>query len=36
MQAITDLLAGLRNETAPAERWDPIAHGQTETGRFHG
>jgi 1-acyl-sn-glycerol-3-phosphate acyltransferase len=24
----------LRGETAPAERWDPAAHGQTEFGRI--
>jgi 1-acyl-sn-glycerol-3-phosphate acyltransferase len=36
MQAMTDLLAELRHETAPAERWDPVAHGQTETGSFRG
>ena len=34
MVAITALLEGLRGESAPAERWDPAAHGQTETGRF--
>lgn len=34
MEAITDLLAELRQETAPAERWDPKNRGQSETGRF--
>jgi 1-acyl-sn-glycerol-3-phosphate acyltransferase len=34
MTAITRLLEQLRGETAPAERWDPSAHGQSETGRF--
>ena len=34
MQAITELLEGLRGETAPAERWDPAAHGQSEFGRI--
>jgi 1-acyl-sn-glycerol-3-phosphate acyltransferase len=34
MDRITDLLAGLRSETPPAERWNPSAHGQTETGRL--
>jgi len=24
----------LRGEAAPAERWNPAAHGQSETGRF--
>jgi 1-acyl-sn-glycerol-3-phosphate acyltransferase len=33
MQAVTDLVEELRGETAPAERWDPAAHGQTEFGR---
>lgn len=33
MQAITALLEGIRGEKAPAERWDPAAHGQTEFGR---
>jgi len=33
MQAITELLAELRGETPPAERWDPAKHGQSETGR---
>jgi 1-acyl-sn-glycerol-3-phosphate acyltransferase len=34
MQAITALLEGLRGETAPVERWDPAAHGQSEFGRI--
>lgn len=34
MAAITRLEEGLRGETAPAERWDPAKHGQSEIGRF--
>lgn len=34
MEAITALLAPLRNEEAPAERWDPAAHQQSTHGRF--
>ncbi len=34
MAAITAELEVLRGETAPTERWDPTAHGQSETGRF--
>lgn len=34
MTEITKLLAGLRGEEPPAERWDPAKHDQTETGRF--
>lgn len=34
MDAITALLEELRGEKAPAERWDPTAHNQSETGRF--
>lgn len=34
MQEITRLLAGLREEPAPAEIWDPSKHQQSETGRF--
>ncbi|MFJ4224922.1 lysophospholipid acyltransferase family protein [Microbacterium sp. NPDC089695] len=34
MNAITELLEGLRDEKAPAERWNPAAHGQKETGRL--
>ncbi len=34
MNAITALLAELRDEKPPAERWDPSKHQQSETGRF--
>jgi len=34
MDAITVLLEELRDEKAPAERWNPSAHGQRETGRL--
>lgn len=34
MDAITALLAELRGETPPTERWDPARKGQSETGRF--
>lgn len=34
MDAIAKLLAELRGEPAPAERWDPSKHEQTSTGRF--
>jgi 1-acyl-sn-glycerol-3-phosphate acyltransferase len=34
MNAITVLLEDLRDEKAPAERWNPAAHGQKETGRL--
>ncbi|QAB17673.1 1-acyl-sn-glycerol-3-phosphate acyltransferase [Leucobacter muris] len=34
MDAITALLAELRGEQPPAERWDPSKHQQNETGRF--
>jgi 1-acyl-sn-glycerol-3-phosphate acyltransferase len=34
MDAITALLEGLRNEKAPATRWDPSKNNQSETGRF--
>jgi 1-acyl-sn-glycerol-3-phosphate acyltransferase len=34
MKAIAELLAELRGEPAPAERWDPTQHGQKETGRL--
>ena len=34
MSAITVLLEGLRDEKAPAERWNPAEHGQTEIGKF--
>lgn len=36
MNEITALLEGLRGETAPVMRWDPSAHGQSETGKFSG
>jgi 1-acyl-sn-glycerol-3-phosphate acyltransferase len=36
MDAIAALLAELRGERAPAERWDPTKHGQKETGRLEG
>lgn len=35
MAAITDLVADLRGEPAPAERFDPRAHGVRETGNPH-
>jgi 1-acyl-sn-glycerol-3-phosphate acyltransferase len=34
MQAITSLLEDLRDEKAPADRWDPVAKHQSETGHF--
>ena len=34
MNAITALLEELRDEKAPAERWNPANHGQKETGRL--
>ena len=34
MDAIAALLADLRGEPAPPERWDPSQHDQKETGRF--
>jgi 1-acyl-sn-glycerol-3-phosphate acyltransferase len=34
MEAITGLLATLRGEEAPAERWDPAVHKQAKHGRF--
>lgn len=34
MNAITALLEQARGEKAPAERWNPAAHGQKETGRL--
>ena len=34
MTGITELLEELRGEKAPAERWDPSKHKQSETGRF--
>lgn len=36
MRDISALLSELRHEPAPAERWNPKAHNQTETGRFEG
>jgi 1-acyl-sn-glycerol-3-phosphate acyltransferase len=36
MDDITSLLEDLRGETAPAERWDPAAMHQAETGHFDG
>lgn len=34
MEAVTRLLAGMREGTPPAKRWDPAEHHQRETGRF--
>jgi 1-acyl-sn-glycerol-3-phosphate acyltransferase len=34
MQAITKLVEELRGEKAPAVRWDPAEHNQTEIGKF--
>lgn len=34
MSDISQLLARLRGEPAPQERWNPAAHGQRETGRL--
>lgn len=34
MAAMTGLLADLRGEPAPTERWDPAKRGQPEIGRF--
>ncbi|UJP11211.1 1-acyl-sn-glycerol-3-phosphate acyltransferase [Microbacterium sp. KUDC0406] len=34
MDAIAGLLEQLRDEKAPAERWNPADHGQKETGRL--
>jgi 1-acyl-sn-glycerol-3-phosphate acyltransferase len=34
MDAITGLLAGLRGEEPPAERWDPAKQQQAKHGRF--
>ena len=36
MDAIAGLLAEVRGEPAPVERWDPTKHGQKETGRLDG
>lgn len=34
MDAITGLLAGLRGEQPPPQRWNPAAHNQSTQGRF--
>jgi 1-acyl-sn-glycerol-3-phosphate acyltransferase len=34
MDEITALLEDLRGEKAPAQRWDPSQHNQSETGKF--
>ena len=34
MNEIARLLGELRGETPPAERWDPVAHGQSEYGKI--
>ncbi|MFT4219488.1 MAG: lysophospholipid acyltransferase family protein [Microbacterium sp.] len=34
MDEIAALLAGIRGEEAPSQRWDPSSHAQKETGRF--
>lgn len=34
MDRIAELLSGLRGEAPPARRWNPSAHGQSETGRL--
>jgi 1-acyl-sn-glycerol-3-phosphate acyltransferase len=34
MNEIARLLGELRDETPPAERWNPLAHGQTEWGKI--
>ena len=34
MERVSALLGGLRGQTPPAERWNPSAHGQSETGRL--
>jgi 1-acyl-sn-glycerol-3-phosphate acyltransferase len=34
MERIAGLLGHLRGATPPAERWNPAAHGQSETGRL--
>ncbi len=34
MRDVSILLGRLRDETPPAERWNPSQHGQTETGRL--
>lgn len=35
MAALTELVATIRQEEPPAERFDPRAHGMNETGNFH-
>jgi len=34
MNTLAAMVGELRGETPPAERWDPSAHGQAETGRI--
>lgn len=34
MSAITDEVKSLRGGTPPAQRWNPLAHGQSSTGRL--
>lgn len=34
MNRIAELLGEIRGETPPAERWNPAAHNQNETGRY--
>ena len=34
MRSITELVEQLRGATAPAQRWDPAEHGQSEFGRI--
>lgn len=34
MDVLTAMLADIRGEQAPSERWDPASHNQKETGRF--
>lgn len=34
MADVTTLLEGVRGQSAPAQRWNPSAHDQKETGRF--
>ena len=34
MNTLAEMVGELRGETPPAERWDPAAHGQAETGRI--
>jgi 1-acyl-sn-glycerol-3-phosphate acyltransferase len=35
LDAVTELLEAARGESAPAQRWDPRAHGQPRTGNPH-